>query len=493
MTAGAGKRTDVSPEVRPDRRRLAQFSVRTRITVSLALMTLIALTTAGVLVYALESARIQQRISESIEQEIAEFATFQENGVDPESGESFDDVRRLLREFLLRNVTDDDEFLAVAVEGRSGFSVTPNRYGEVFPKEAAFQQAFAELRAAGGGTRVLDLEPYGETWVTVQRVSNNRAVGHLVLVNFLDDEHSELNRTMRTYAIVAALSLGLIVVLAAFQAGRLLAPLRTLREAASDITATDLSRRIPEQGNDDITALTRTINGMLIRLEQGFENQRRFLDDAGHELKTPLTVLRGHLELLDAGDPEDIAETRELLLDETDRMSRLVGDLILLAKTRRPDFLALRHVGLDRLTHTLLAKARALGDRDWQLDGTADVLVRMDEQRITQAVLQLADNAVKHTDPDAVVALGSSYDGRVARIWVRDTGDGVRDEDKEQIFRRFGRSHTRDGDEGFGLGLSIVTAVVEAHGGSVAVHDAAPRGARFEITLPAEEDTWPAS
>ena len=157
-----------------------------------------------------------------------------------------------------------------------------------------------------------------------------------------------------------------------WQSGRLLAPLRTLRETADEITDTDLSRRLPVTGNDDITALTRTVNGMLDRLEEAFVGQRQFLDDAGHELKTPLTVLRGHLELLDVGSPDEIAETRELLLDEVDRMARLVGDLILLAKSDRPDFISRRAVDLTGLTVDVLAKARGLGDRRWSLDETAE-------------------------------------------------------------------------------------------------------------------------
>ena len=136
---------------------------------------------------------------------------------------------------------------------------------------------------------------------------------------------------------------------------------------------------------------------MLARLEAAFVGQRQFLDDVGHELKTPLTVLRGHLELLDHEDPAEVAQTRALLLDEIDRMSRLVGDLILLAKSGRPDFLAPQPVSLERLTHTLLAKARGLADRAWRLDGAGEAIAAMDEQRITQAVLALADNAVKHT------------------------------------------------------------------------------------------------
>ena len=298
--------------------------------------------------------------------------------------------------------------------------------------------------------------------------------------------------------MVALLSLLLVTAIAGWQSGRLLAPLRTLRETAEEISETDLSRRLPVTGNDDITALTRTVNGMLERLDEAFAGQRRFLDDAGHELKTPLTVVRGHLELLDSGSPAEVAETRELLLEEVDRMSRLVGDLILLAKSDRPDFVTTRPADLSRLTEDLVAKARGLGDRDWRLDGLAEVKVVVDEQRITQAVLQLADNAVKHTGPGDVVAIGSSYDGSSARIWVRDTGPGVPPADRQRIFERFGRSTVPEGDEGFGLGLSIVGAIIDAHGGTVAVEDADPPGARFVITLPVvgsdgEERPWPAS
>ena len=176
-------------------------------------------------------------------------------------------------------------------------------------------------------------------------------------------------------------------------------------------------------------------------------------------------------------------------------MSRLVGDLILLAKSDRPDFLRPRQVDLRTLTTDVLAKARGLGDRAWVLDGSAETKVLADEQRLTQAVLQLADNAVKHTADGDTVAIGSSYAAGVATIWVRDTGPGVPAADRDQIFERFGRSTVAPGDEGFGLGLSIVGAIVRAHGGSVAVEDAEPPGARFVITLPTrtQEDPWPGS
>jgi two-component system OmpR family sensor kinase len=122
------------------------------------------------------------------------------------------------------------------------------------------------------------------------------------------------------------------------------------------------------------------------------------------------------------------------------------------------------------------------------------VVAEVDEQRLTQALLQLCDNAVKHTDAGDEIALGSSYDGNTARLWVRDSGPGVPPGDRDQIFDRFGRSRVPEHDEGFGLGLSIVRAIALAHDGAVTVSDAQPHGAVFTLVIPigsAEEPDEP--
>jgi len=482
------------PAPAPRRGGLAPIPVRIKIAATIALVTAAAMAAAGLLVYVLESAQINNDLNQQIDQEIAELRALQ-GGADPETSAPFDSVDRLLTLYLERNVTDDDEMLVTYVDGElSGASVNQN--GAAILSEAGYRQTVARL-SESGGTAVIDSPEYQEVWVTVVPVGNRldpSSSGALTIINYADDERSELNRTIQTYAVVTVAFLGLITLLAIWRAGQLLAPLTSLRQTAESISETDLSLRIPERGNDDITALTRTLNDMLARLEASFVSQRQFLDDAGHELKTPLTVLRGHLELLETGDQEEVAQTRELLLDEIDRMARLVGDLILLAKSDRPDFLTMSPVSVERLTHTLLSKARGLAERDWQLDATADGIASMDEQRITQAVLQLADNAVKHTSTGDTIAIGSEIDARSVRLWVRDTGPGVPAADRAHIFERFGRSVVRAEDEGFGLGLSIVAAIAHAHHGEVTVADEGPPGARFVITLPVRQDVpWPAS
>ena len=163
-------------------------------------------------------------------------------------------------------------------------------------------------------------------------------------------------------------------------AGRALAPLKALSNTARSINDTDLSRRIAVRGNDEIAELGTTFNEMLDRLDYAFTSQRAFMADVSHELRTPITIIRGHLETL-GDDPEERREAMAVVADELDRMSRLVDDLLVLARASRPDFLRVEPLDLDLLTHDLFAKARQLGPRDWGLDEIGVGLIHADPQR----------------------------------------------------------------------------------------------------------------
>ncbi|MFN7149557.1 MAG: ATP-binding protein [Microthrixaceae bacterium] len=473
-------------------------SVRARITLAVALLVALGLAGSGAIVYLIEHDRNREHAMGEVDQEVAEFIRFQENGIDPGTGERFDGVVPLLEVFVERNVPSPSEAFLAWYDGDALPGQDPG--DDAYLGDQEFDRIVEELTTSNGN-RLWESPTDGEVLIAVQSVQyeNDDRVGALVVVQELSERDALLNETMRTYAVVAFLSLLLVLVIAWWQSGRLLAPLRTLRATAERIGATDLSQRVPVRGHDDITALTHTVNGMLERLEAAFLSQKQFLDDAGHELRTPLTVLSGHLELLDSASPEEVETTRQLLLDEVERMARLTRDLMLLAKSDRPDFLHIERVDLGELVEDLSAKARGLGDRDWQHDQAPAIRVDMDPQRITQAVLQLADNAVKHTQEGDEIAIGASHADGLIRIWVRDTGPGVPPADRDHIFERFGRSVVPANDEGFGLGLSIVRAIATGHGGTARVEDVPSGGALFVLILPIrqthseEAPSWPAS
>jgi signal transduction histidine kinase len=305
----------------------------------------------------------------------------------------------------------------------------------------------------------------------------------------LDAILGSIATSFQTFALVGAAALLVICLAAWMVAGNLLRPLRHLREAAQKHSATDLTQRIAVHGNDDISDLTVTINSMFDRLQGSFEAQRQLIDDVGHELKTPITIVRGHLELLDATDPHDVDATRALALDELDRMSELVSEVSLLADARRPDFVTRQPIDIEVLTESVLAKATGLAsERPWSADVRAAGVVELDPRRVTQAWLQLADNAVKYSHPGGAIELGCEFlDGRNRRelkLWVRDDGPGIDPSAQRQIFDRFTRLPSARTATGRGLGLAIVAAIAEAHDGHVDVTSSPSSGSTFDIRLP---------
>ena len=464
--------------------------MRTRLTAAISALVLVALAAAGALLWLIGNVIIDQRLTQLADQELAEFTQMQRIGIDPDTGEPLGSVPTLVRLFLQRNVPSANELLVGHWRGGARLISASDR--SALADDPAFRTAVQD-RVDSGGHTTLDTE-WGEVYVDVLPLRDARiGDGAFVVALFVADEQRELRELLRTYAAVAAVALVLVSVAAYLLAGRLLHPLRELRAAALEISETDLSRRIPERGNDDLTELTRTVNDMLGRLQRAFAGQREFLDDAGHELRTPLTIVHGHLELLDTEDTDEVRRTRDLVLEEVERMSRLVSDLILLTKADRPGVLEFSSVDVAEMTASVREKAVVMAQRRWEVDETADVTAMLDEHRMTQALLQLVQNAVKHTRDDGLVAVGSAYDASrdVVSLWVRDDGPGVPPPDRDRIFERFERIEGQGVADGFGLGLSIVSTIVRGHGGRVWVDDAEGGGALFTIEVPRQRSGPP--
>ena len=191
------------------------------------------------------------------------------------------------------------------------------------------------------------------------RTAEGRTVGVFVAAVFRDGAKVEADEAVRATALVGLVILLLGSLLAWRFADRIVDPVTALTRTARSISGTDLSGRIPVRGRDEVAQLAATFNDMLDRLEGTFASQRRFLDDVGHELRTPLTIVRGHLELLE-DDPRAREESLALILDELDRMSRIIHDLLLLAQQARPDFLNLVTLDVAALTDAVHAKVKGL-------------------------------------------------------------------------------------------------------------------------------------
>lgn len=298
----------------------------------------------------------------------------------------------------------------------------------------------------------------------------------------IDEELAELTPTIQTYSLASLGALVIIGLVGWLVAGRLLAPLRRLRVAAEQTTGSDRGQRIPVTGKDDVSDLARTFNEMLDRLDSALTGQQHLLDDVRHELKTPITIVRGHLELLDPSDTAEVSATRDLAVDELDRMTGLVDGIALLAESRSAELNRIE-VRADALTSEVYAKARVIPGREWRLGRASPARVSLDVAKITQAWLQLVDNAAKYAPAGTPITIGSSASDETVEFWVFDTGTGIPAEDRDRVFERFGRAESGRDISGSGLGLSIVGAIMTAHNGRVSVQSV-PEGTKIGLEIP---------
>ncbi len=272
--------------------------------------------------------------------------------------------------------------------------------------------------------------------------------------------------------------------------GRALRPVEAIRTQVDAITGTTMDRRVPVPNTDDeVARLARTMNGMLDRLERASARQRAFVSDASHELRSPVSTIRTELEVASAdAEHADWPEVAQRTLGETDRLSRLVDDLLALARLdeaqgpgrRAP--VDLDDLVLEESTRTHRVPVRTAGVSAGRVSG--------DERQLTQVVRNLVDNAQRHASTRVALALRHEDDELV--LLVDDDGPGIAEADRERVFDRFTRIDEARGRAagGAGLGLAVVRRVVENHGGTVTVADSDPAsgglgGARFVVRLPA--------
>jgi signal transduction histidine kinase len=467
-------------------RRSTLGSTRLRIAVTSLVVLVAAAVVSMVAIRQVLLIRLDQRTDEALRQEVLE-PPLLVSGIDPLTGAPFETLRRAFDVYLDRNVPSTSEGFVAIVEGE----VVRDRLGS-FPGRQIPESALATWvdysrspTAADELAGTFDTR-FGTAHYRAVRVSVGDETGAFVVTILPAAERREI-RELQTYGTAV-----IVVVLAAaaactwLLAGRVLRPVRDLTETARSISESDHGERIRVSGSGEAAEMAATFNAMLDRLNAGAANQRDFLRAAGHELRAPLTVATGHLELLAEGTVDQQA-TLPLVIDELTRMGKIIDDLQSLTGAAAPDYLVPETIDATLFAHELLSKAAALADRDWRLDEATGGTFVADRFRLTEAVLNLADNAVKHTAPESEIGIGVAVADGDVRMWVRDTGPGVASADAERVFERFVRgSGAGRRYRGAGLGLSIVQSIAQAHGGTVLLTSRLGEGATFTIVVPVE-------
>jgi len=311
----------------------------------------------------------------------------------------------------------------------------------------------------------------------------------------------EAEQTMEGIRRMFGLAIPLLILAAGvsgyFLALRSLAPVASMAEHATEISATTLHERLPVGGGDELVRLARVINDLLDRLEQSFEQQRRFMADASHELRTPTAIVRTEADVTLSKPHRDEGEYREsvgIMQDASRRLTRIVDDLFLLARSDAGHLVVHRApIYLEDVVDDTTRGVRPLADRRGvrvELVEVVEAPVQGDADLMGRLLLNLLDNAIKHSPEGGVVSVRMRRDEDVIHVDVADQGPGIPAESRERVFERFYRvdaartrqetSHT----SGAGLGLAIARRIAEAHDGRLVLAESRPGHTVFQLTIP---------
>ncbi len=458
------------------------MSLRLRLTLWNTLLLAFILSLFGVLVWGVLEFTLTRQIDETLDRTVDQLVKTSDASLNPQNSE-------LLVELPFDAIESPGLYMQLfnldgALIGNSMTIANLDRpLDPTGLRLSGLEREFRYVTLLGNRLRVL----------TTPVVVNSAHIGYLQVASSLKMVDAAQNAVLILMLGGGALAIIVSMAISSLTVKRALRPLETVTQTALQITrADDLSMRIDHQGNysDEIGRLVTSFNDVLGRLERLFYSQKRFLTDISHELRTPLTAIRGNVDLLrriGEGDPESL----DAIQSETERLTRLAGDLLTLAEAETGSLpMAFQKVELDTLLLAVYRDARILaGTKVTVKLGEEDqALVWGDPDRIKQVLINLISNAIKYTPHGGTVTLGLKNMNDWGRVTVTDTGDGIPIEEIPHIFDRFYRvdkSRTRRSRAGgSGLGLSIVKWLVEAHDGRIDVTSQPNTGSTFTVWLP---------
>jgi two-component system, OmpR family, sensor kinase len=420
-------------------------------------------------------AREQQRFEQSIASLLLE-----EQSDDPTLG-GREALERAVRRYLELNPSNDSYWTIVTFDDGRRLAAS-NGPPELEPLFADRSLPTGEINRR----QVVSTEVGDMLTSTVPIRLEGSEVGTLQIASPLAPVRAESREAAYLVASAAGISLLLGGILLAASLWRSLTPLGTLALAARSTELRSLDARVPEpEGYDEVGLLAREFNTMLDRLDRASAQQREFMASVGHELRTPITIARGHLELLQGlndHDPVAVEETVAILQDELHRMGRLVEDLMAIARAEMDDFTRPQPLGLVSWFEELEFKLSGLpGGQATSILPPPPATVIADPDRLAQAVLNLVTNAHRHTPSGTEVRLRAEWASDHVAVIVEDAGPGIPEAIRSEMFAPFVRSG--DAPSSTGLGLSVVKAVIDAHDGAIRV-ETSERGTRIRLELP---------
>lgn len=343
--------------------------------------------------------------------------------------------------------------------------------------------------SAGDGLTTISTDETGKLRVLTQPVVvDGDRIGTFRVADPLTSVDQALQSLRNRFIAVGFGALLLSVAIAIWLANLITRPLRRMAAVASAVDSGDLSHRIDYGGDDEVGVLADSFNHMMDRLEEGFRLQREFVSDASHELRSPLTVLRGRIEQLadNSGDRAAVEAEADELMKEVRRMERLTDDMLTLAKAERGGLVQPRRVPIDDFVEDLRRDLPLLGSRHYHVESTLHGELEADPDRLAQVLRNLVTNAVRHTGSDGHIDVSIGSQNGAAIFAVADDGTGIEPTQLDRIFDRFhrtdeGRSRAEGGS---GLGLAIARAIVEAHGGTISASSTPGQGATIRFRIP---------